>query len=81
MTIELNPLLRLSPNFFINLVDPSALAQLVVASDWKQDIQLLRALNIPLGPDGSEYGGIDSGIAGKQLSTGPSIFAQLAWYF
>jgi hypothetical protein len=81
LTVELNPLLNLTPNVFINIADPSALAQLVLTYDWKQDIQLLAALNVPIGPNGSEYGGTDSTQPGLYVSTGPSIFAQLAWYF
>ena len=38
------------------------------------------SLNVPLGPNGSEFGGIASG-GGLYLSTGPGIFAQLAGYF
>jgi len=49
--------------------------------DWKQDLQLLGALSFPIGPDGSEYGGIDAVQPGTYLSTGPALFAQLAWYF
>ena len=81
LTVELTPLLIITPNFFINLNNPSALAQGVISYDWKQDIQLLAALNIPIGPRGSEYGGIDAGQPGLYVSTGPSLFAQLAWYF
>lgn len=81
VSFEMTPLFVLTPNIFINLTDPSALAQLVVSYDWKQDLQVLGALNFPVGPNGSEYGGIDSGQPGLYLSTGPSLFAQLAWYF
>ena len=81
ITIETTPLLTLTPNIFINLTDPSALAQFVFSYDWKQDIQVLAALSFPIGPNGSEYGGIDSGQPGLYVSTGPSLFAQLAWYF
>jgi hypothetical protein len=81
ITLELHPLLNITPNFFINLIDPSALAQLVVAYDWKQDIQLLGALNLPIGPSGSEYGGINSPQPGLYVSTGASLFVQFAWYF
>ncbi len=80
-TVEMTPLLMLIPNFFINLEDPSALAQVVVQYDWKQNLLLLGALNIPIGPNGSEYGGIDAPLDGYYFSTGPSLFAQLAWYF
>ena len=79
--IEMTPLWTLTPNAFINVGDSSLLAQLVTSYDLKQDLQILAAVNVPLGPAGSEYGGIDPGIAGKQLSTGPGIFAQLAGYF
>ena len=81
VSFEMTPLLMLTPNIFINLTDPSALAQLVLSYDWKQDLQVLGALNFPIGPNGSEYGGIDTEQPGLYLSTGPSLFAQLAWYF
>jgi len=80
-TVEMTPLLMLIPNFFINLEDPSALAQLVVQYDWKQNLLVLGALNLPLGPNGSEYGGIQAPVDDLYFSTGPSVFAQLAWYF
>ena len=81
VTIELSPLLNLTPNAFINLEDPSALAQVVLSYNWKQDIQVLASLNVPIGPDGSEFGGIESTQTGMYVSSGPSLFAQLAWYF
>jgi hypothetical protein len=46
----------------------------------RQDWQLLGALNLPLGPAGTEYGGIRAG-QDSDLATGPALFAQLAWYF
>jgi hypothetical protein len=79
--IEMTPLWSLTPNAFINIGDGSFLAQLVTGYDLKQDLQILAALNVPVGASDTEYGGIDSGISGKQLRTGPGIFAQLAWYF
>jgi hypothetical protein len=79
--LEATPLLNITSNTFVNLVDPSALAQLVLAYDWKEDLQLLAALSFPIGADGSEYAGIASGQPGLYLATGPSLFAQLAWYF
>lgn len=81
VSLEVTPLLLLTPNLFINLTDPSALTQMVLSYNWKQDLQVLAALNFPIGPNGSEYGGIDTAQPGLYLSTGPSLFAQLAWYF
>jgi hypothetical protein len=79
--VEMTPLWILTPNIFINASDGSFLAQLVSTYDLKQDWQLLAALSLPVGASGTEYGGIDSGITGKQLSTEFNVFAQLAWYF
>ena len=80
-TVEMHPLLMLIPNFYINLEDPSALAQLVVQYDWKQNLQFLGAFNIPIGPDGSEFGGIEAPGDDRYFSNGPGLFFQLGWYF
>jgi len=81
LTVEVNPLFRLTPNLFVNLDDPSALAQVVVDYDWRQNLRLLAALNLPLGPNGSEYGGVETPVEGRYLSTGAGLFIQLAAYF
>jgi len=81
INIELSPLLNAGPNVFINLEDPSALGQLVARYDWLQNVQLIAALSVPIGPAGTEFGGPASGDQDKFLSAGPSLFAQLAWYF
>ena len=77
----MTPLLMVIPNLFVNLEDPSALAQVVVQYDWEQDLQVLGALNIPIGASGTEYGGIEAPVDGLYYSSGPGLFAQLAWYF
>jgi len=79
--VEITPLWLLTSNIFLNASDGSLLAQLVSSYDVKQDVQLLAALGLPAGPSGSEYGGIDSGVPGKPLSFGASLFVQLAVYF
>jgi hypothetical protein len=92
LQMELSPLMTISPNVFINLADPSALLQLVARYSLAQDWQLLAALSVPLGPDGSEYGGIavtTNAMTGAiaeansdvTLSTQAGAFLQLAWYF
>jgi hypothetical protein len=80
-TVEVTPLFLLSPNLFVNLEDPSALAQIVARVDVRQELMFLCALSFPVGPSGSEYGGIEVPAANRFLSSGPSLFAQLAWYF
>ena len=38
-------------------------------------------INLPLGADGTEFGGADTGIPGVYLSSGPSASVQLVWYW
>jgi hypothetical protein len=80
-TIELTPLLLVTPGLFVNISDGSALFQAVALADVRQDIVLLASLSIPIGPDGTEFGGIPGGESGRFLSTGPGLFLQLAAYF
>ena len=81
VTIEMTPLFLLIPSVFVNLEDPSSLLQVVAQYDWKQNLQVLAALNVPIGSSGTEYGGIDAPAEGTYFSSGPGLFAQLAWYF
>jgi hypothetical protein len=80
-TIELAPLWLLTTSIFRNLDDDSMMLQIFSHHDLQQDLQLLLALNLPQGDDGSEFGGIDTGVSEQPLSTGVSLFAQLGWYF
>ena len=79
--IEITPLWALTPNLFANLGDPSALVQLAAQADLGDSMRLLGAVNVPVGEPGTEYGGIDAGRPARQLSSGPGVFVQFAWYF
>jgi hypothetical protein len=79
--IEMTPLWTLSPTVLMNASDPSGLLQFVSNYSLSDNMTLLGSLNFPLGNNGSEFGGIASGIPGKFLSSDAGIFAQLAWYF
>ena len=79
--IEVSPLWTLTPTLFTNLSDPSALFQLVTSYSLSDNMTLLGSLNLPLGSSGSEFGGAESGVPGRYLSSDGGIFAQLAWYF
>lgn len=86
LTIEMTPLIKVTPSIFFNLGDSSGLAQIVGEYDVEQNTQLLLALNLPFGSDGTEFGGLDASSLGvpvqdKQFSTGPGLFLQLAYYF
>jgi hypothetical protein len=78
---ELNPLFLLTPNVFLNVADPSALIQMVFQNDLQEDLQLWSAINIPVGSDGTEFGGAAADTPGRFLSTGPSASVQLVWYW
>jgi hypothetical protein len=80
-TIELAPLWLLTSTVFRNLDDDSMLVQIFSQHDLQQDLQLLLGTNLPSGSDGSEFGGIDSGVPDQPLAVGASLFAELAWYF
>ena len=81
LTIEMTPLWILTPSVFTNVDDKSALLQIVTRNNLSEDMEFIGALNVPLGPNGSEYGGIALDMTGLYLSTDASLFAQLAWYF
>ena len=78
--VEMTPLWTLTPTLLANVADPSALLQVVTSVSLSDNMTFLGSLNVPVGPSGSEFGGIESG-ADQYLSSGPGIFAQLAWYF
>lgn len=79
--IEMTPLWSLSPTLLMNASDPSGLFQLVTNYSLSDNMTLLGSLNVPLGNNGSEFGGIETGIPGRYLSTDAGVFAQWAWYF
>jgi len=81
LMIEMSPLWSLTPTLLVNIADPSALFQLVTSYSLSDNMTFLGSINIPLGPNGSEFGGIESGVPERYLSTDAGVFAQFAWYF
>jgi len=79
--IEVTPLWGLTPTVLTNLSDPSALFQLVTNYSLSDNMTFLASVNVPLGPKGSEFGGIEAGSPDRYLSGGGGLFAQVAWYF
>ena len=61
--------------------DPSALFQLVFNNDLREDLLLWSAINLPVGANGTEFGGAATEIPGLYLSSGPSASVQLVWYW
>jgi hypothetical protein len=79
--VEVTPLFIVTPNVFLNLRDPSALVQVVFQNDLRENLLLWSAINLPVGADGTEFGGPDTGLPGRYLSSGPSASIQLVWYW
>jgi hypothetical protein len=79
--IEMTPLWSISPTLLMNASDPSGLLQLITNYSLSDNMALLGSLNLALGSNGSEFGGIESGIPGRYFSTDAGVFAQWAWYF
>jgi hypothetical protein len=81
VTIEMSPLWYLTPTIVSNVDDPSALLLLVAQHSLADNMTFLGSVNIPLGANGTEYGGPDSGVPNRYLSFDVGVFAQFAWYF
>jgi len=79
--IEITPLFLLTPNVFVNVADPSALVQVIFQNDLRENLLLWSAINVPIGSDGTEFGGADTGVPDLYLSSGPSASVQLVWYW
>ena len=81
LSIEMSPLWMLTPTVLTNANDPSGLLQLVTQYSLSDNMTFLGSLNIPMGANGTEFGGPESGIPGRYLSVDAGVFAQFAWYF
>ncbi len=81
VTVEMTPLWNVAPVLLANLGDPSALLQLTSRYSLSDNMTLTGSLNVPFGANGSEFGGIDTAIPGRYLSSDAALYAQIAWYF
>lgn len=79
--VEVTPLFTVAPNIFWNVSDQSALFQVVTENSLGDNLVLLGALGVPLGEDGTEFGGIESDAPGTYLSNRFNFFLQLSAYF
>lgn len=78
VTIEMTPLVNLSPVALVNLSDPSALLQLTAAVSLADNATFTGSLNLPVGAAGTEYGGIESPVPGRTLAAGLATPPQAA---
>jgi hypothetical protein len=79
--VEMTPLWTLTPTLLVNATDPSALFQLVSSYSLSDNATLLGSLNLPVGPNGSEFGGVETAFPDRYLSIDAGLFLQVAWYF
>lgn len=79
--VEMSPLWTLTPNLFINLDDRSGLFQLTTRYSLGDNSEFLAAVNLPMGPSGTEFGGVTTAQGVSYFSSDLSLFAQFAWYF
>jgi hypothetical protein len=81
LMIEMSALWVITPTLVANIDDPSALLQFVTQYSLGDNMTFLGSLNLPLGSNGTEFGGPESGIPNRYLSFDVGVFAQLTWYF
>ena len=79
--IEVSPLWVVTPVLLANLEDPSALLQLVSNVSLGDNLTLLASVSVPMGASGSEFGGIETLVPDRYLSSDGGVFLQLAGYF
>ena len=81
ITMEATPLILCSANLFSNIEDNSTLLQLTTSFDWKENLQLFGAVSLPLGSDGTEFGGLAISENAAYLSNEWQLLAKAAYYF
>lgn len=81
MMIEMSPLWMVTPTLISNASDQSALLQMVTQYSLSDNMTFLGSINVPLGANGNEFSGPESGVPNRYLSFDFAVFAQLAWYF
>jgi hypothetical protein len=82
MTLEYSPLLTLSPTLIADLDDRSL--YLLAAANWSlsNSVVLIMGAQAPLGPGGSEFGGLPLTPANPTVLSPPGqVYLQLRCYF
>ncbi|GMR03748.1 MAG: hypothetical protein BMS9Abin22_251 [Gammaproteobacteria bacterium] len=81
LRIEISPLFNLFNNLIWNLNDGSIFYQLRSVYDWKQNVQIMAGINLPLGNRGDEYGGIPTAVPGTFAAPGRSVYVRVGYFF
>lgn len=81
LQVDWTPRVRLDPTLLVNLDDRSSMLLVRARFNWFQDIDLDAGLQEPLGPRGTEYGGVPVADPSSWAAPGRLYWARLAWYF
>ena len=81
LSVELSALLVWWTPVIFNLDDESAIVQQRLECDIGQNTSLLLGLDIPIGPSGSEFGGIELEPSGLEASSGVSSYLRISYFF
>lgn len=79
--VEAHPLVNLFLTHLANLNDTSSFFQLRAVADITQDFQVITGLNVPIGPGGTEYGGLAFPGSDKFVSVPLSAFLRTSLFF
>jgi len=81
-TMEVNPLLDASPTLLADLDDGSLYALFQASYSLDEDLTLIAGAQAPIGPSGSEFGGIHLAPGGNVFLGSPArLYVQLRRYF
>ncbi|MFI4890696.1 MAG: hypothetical protein ACHQIL_09200 [Steroidobacterales bacterium] len=82
LTLEVNPLLNVSPTVIADLNDGSLFALVTATYSLSDNLSLIGGLQVPMGPAGTEFGGIPLAPAGQTLlAPATQIYVQIRRYF
>jgi hypothetical protein len=82
LTLEVNPLLNVSPTLIVDLDDRSLYALIAATYSLSDNLNLIGGLQVPVGPAGSEFGGIGL-MPGSPTVLAPAteLYLQMRRYF
>jgi len=82
MTLEVSPLLSVSPTLIAGLDDASAYATLAATYSLSDNLMLVAGAQAPIGPKNTEFGGMPLVVGGSTiLAPAAQVYVQVRQYF
>jgi hypothetical protein len=82
LTLEVNPLLNVSPTLLVDLDDGSLFALVAATYSLSDNLNVIGGVQVPIGPAGSEFGGAPLAPGSQTLLTpATQVYIQLRKYF